>query len=111
MPQASSTFLPGATAAGGSRSEPGVVQPAPAPGRAAHNPVISFLNLVGNGVGGTCTGETLHLGAAVVGLAVAPHSIDGTPDETAERICFLCSTRASFITGAYVVIDGGFVIQ
>jgi NAD(P)-dependent dehydrogenase (short-subunit alcohol dehydrogenase family) len=42
---------------------------------------------------------------------VAPVGRYGTPDEIAELISFLCSPRASFITGAYVVADGGFVIQ
>jgi NAD(P)-dependent dehydrogenase (short-subunit alcohol dehydrogenase family) len=42
---------------------------------------------------------------------VAPIGRYGTPDEIAELICFLCSARASFITGAYIVADGGFVVQ
>ena len=31
----------------------------------------------------------------------------GTPDEVADAAVFLCSNRASFITGALLVIDGG----
>jgi NAD(P)-dependent dehydrogenase (short-subunit alcohol dehydrogenase family) len=42
---------------------------------------------------------------------VAPIGRYGTPEEIAELISFLCSPRASFITGAYIVADGGFVIQ
>ena len=42
---------------------------------------------------------------------LAPIGRHGTPDEIAELISFLCSPRASFITGAYIVADGGFVIQ
>ncbi|MGB9259247.1 MAG: SDR family oxidoreductase [Pseudolabrys sp.] len=35
----------------------------------------------------------------------------GTPDEVAELIVWLCSNRASFLTGANISIDGGFVVQ
>jgi NAD(P)-dependent dehydrogenase (short-subunit alcohol dehydrogenase family) len=42
---------------------------------------------------------------------VAPIGRYGTADEIAELIAFLCSPRASFITGASVVADGGFVVQ
>jgi NAD(P)-dependent dehydrogenase (short-subunit alcohol dehydrogenase family) len=42
---------------------------------------------------------------------VAPIGRYGTADEIAELICFLCSPRASFITGASFVADGGFAIQ
>jgi NAD(P)-dependent dehydrogenase (short-subunit alcohol dehydrogenase family) len=35
----------------------------------------------------------------------------GTPDEVAELIVWLCSNRASFLTGANISIDGGFVAQ
>jgi NAD(P)-dependent dehydrogenase (short-subunit alcohol dehydrogenase family) len=35
----------------------------------------------------------------------------GTPDEVAELIVWLCSPRASFITGANIAVDGGYVAQ
>ena len=35
----------------------------------------------------------------------------GTPDEVANLIAWLCSDRASFVTGAHVPIDGGYVAQ
>lgn len=35
----------------------------------------------------------------------------GTPEEVAELIVWLCSDRASFITGANIPIDGGYVAQ
>jgi len=35
----------------------------------------------------------------------------GTPDEIAEMIVWLCSSRASFVTGAVMPVDGGFVAQ
>jgi 3-oxoacyl-[acyl-carrier protein] reductase len=31
----------------------------------------------------------------------------GTPEEVAETVGFLCSAKASFITGTCVVVDGG----
>lgn len=31
----------------------------------------------------------------------------GTPEEIADAACFLCSSRASFITGSALIVDGG----
>ena len=33
----------------------------------------------------------------------------GTPEEVAEVVIFLSSERASFITGAYYPVDGGYL--
>lgn len=35
----------------------------------------------------------------------------GTPDEVAEVIVWLCSSRASFVTGANIPVDGGYLAQ
>jgi NAD(P)-dependent dehydrogenase (short-subunit alcohol dehydrogenase family) len=35
----------------------------------------------------------------------------GGPDEVAELIVWLCSARSSFVTGATIAIDGGYVAQ
>ena len=35
----------------------------------------------------------------------------GTEEEVANAVVFLCSNKASFITGEYLVIDGGFMAQ
>ena len=31
----------------------------------------------------------------------------GTPEEVADAVTFLCSDRATFITGSTLVVDGG----
>jgi NAD(P)-dependent dehydrogenase (short-subunit alcohol dehydrogenase family) len=35
----------------------------------------------------------------------------GEPEEVAEAVLWLCSPRASFVTGAAIPIDGGWVAQ
>ena len=35
----------------------------------------------------------------------------GTPEEIADAVVWLCSDRASFVTGQAIAIDGGFVAQ
>ncbi|MDR7127272.1 SDR family NAD(P)-dependent oxidoreductase [Pseudotabrizicola sp. 4114] len=40
--------------------------------------------------------------------SVTPLGRDGTPDEVADAICFLASRKASFISGATLVVDGGY---
>ncbi len=35
----------------------------------------------------------------------------GQPEEVAELMVWLCSDRSSFMTGAIIPIDGGFVAQ
>jgi hypothetical protein len=46
---------------------------------------------------------------AVAGLH--PVKRMGTPEEVAALVCFLASDQASFITGSYHVVDGGYVAQ
>jgi 3-oxoacyl-[acyl-carrier protein] reductase len=40
-----------------------------------------------------------------------PLGRSGTPDEVAEVIAFVASARASYLTGATIVVDGGNTIQ
>ena len=35
----------------------------------------------------------------------------GTPEEVAEMVVWLCSDSASFVTGAALSVDGGYVAQ
>jgi len=69
-----------------------------------------------NAIGPGNTDTPMTRGAMAAALfeavgRVAPIGRYGTADEIAELISFLCSPRASFITGAYIVADGGFVVQ
>lgn len=48
-----------------------------------------------------------RLGVALV--AENPSGRLGTPDEVAEAVIWLCSDRASFVTGQTLTIDGGFL--
>jgi len=40
--------------------------------------------------------------------SVTPLGRDGMPEEVADAICFLASRKASFISGATLVVDGGY---
>ncbi len=40
-----------------------------------------------------------------------PIGRSGTPEEVAEVIAFICSDRASYVTGQSIVVDGGNTIQ
>ena len=44
-------------------------------------------------------------------LATQPGGRLGLPDEIAEAVIWLCSDRASFVTGESFVVDGGAVAR
>jgi NAD(P)-dependent dehydrogenase (short-subunit alcohol dehydrogenase family) len=43
-------------------------------------------------------------------LSLHPLGRFGTPKEVAEAVVWMCSDRASFMTGHYIVLDGGFLV-
>ena len=44
-------------------------------------------------------------------IAGVPQHKIGQPENVADVILFLCSAQASYITGQYLAIDGGWVAQ
>lgn len=44
-------------------------------------------------------------------VAIAPMRRKGRPEEVADCALFLCSHKASFVQGAELVCDGGYVIN
>ena len=59
---------------------------------------------------GSSWAEKIHAGPAKVEhmlKASVPMKRFGSPEEIADAAAFLCSARASFITGSVMVVDGG----
>ena len=44
-------------------------------------------------------------------VLVAPMGRMGKPEEIADAALFLCSSRASFVQGHAMVVDGGYIIN
>ena len=44
-------------------------------------------------------------------VAIAPMNRPGTAQEVADCVLFLCSSKASFVQGSALVVDGGYIIN
>lgn len=44
-------------------------------------------------------------------VEIAPMKRMGRPEEVADCAIFLCSSKASFVQGASLVVDGGYIIN
>jgi NAD(P)-dependent dehydrogenase (short-subunit alcohol dehydrogenase family) len=73
------------------------------------------INAVGpGGIDTPLADRVLHVaGPEVYAAMVAAHPLGrmGTPEEVAEAAVWLCSDRASFVTGHVMMVDGGWAAQ
>lgn len=70
------------------------------------------VNAVCPAVIGTPMGNRLFGAPEVQPMTVAMHPIGrwGTPREVSEAVLFMSSDKSSFMTGHYIVLDGGFLV-
>jgi len=58
----------------------------------------------------TAMGDRLFGEAREMTAAMHPIGRWGTPREVSEAVLFMCSNKSSFMTGHYIVTDGGFLV-
>jgi len=46
-----------------------------------------------------------------ISVPIAPMNRKGTAQEVADCVLFLCSSKASFVQGSAMVVDGGYVVN
>ncbi|KAN0102674.1 short chain dehydrogenase [Hyaloscypha variabilis] len=56
-------------------------------------------------------GDSGFTKALETSIAIAPMNRKGTPQEVADACLFLCSSKASFVQGHAMVVDGGYIIN
>ncbi|KAI5365954.1 Putative short-chain dehydrogenase/reductase SDR, NAD(P)-binding domain superfamily [Septoria linicola] len=52
-----------------------------------------------------------HLDHLKAAISIAPMDRPGTAQEVADAVLFLCSSKASFVQGSALVVDGGYTIN